>query len=182
MAASFLNPFRQAGYTQSEPAHGGRAPWAFVANPLVHGLFALSLFGLLGTAAQGTPLSDYGFLAAAVALLPDLDVAREGDRGPVGHSLEWGLLWLLLGVTGLASTTALGFLSLRSFLPLFLAVACGLGSHWLLDAMTPPGLWRRNAFTGAGTLRVSIRAPAGAVEGGTGIVSVAVLVALVVLF
>lgn len=87
-----------------------------------------------------------GYYAALLALLPDVEVHRRtGSRTPVGHSIAYGLLWVLLALSALTLATLAGLLPPDSFVPLFAAGLIGLTSHLFLDGLTEPGMltWRR---------------------------------------
>lgn len=109
-------------------------------NLLAHGLFALALHASLRAVVGSPPLSEYGFLAAAVALLPDLD--RRGGDAPSrgGHSVGYGVLWSLLAAILLGVAPFVPGLPPPPFAPALAAVLTGLWSHLLLDGVGSSGV------------------------------------------
>lgn len=112
-----------------------------MANLLVHALFALALSSISASLVGEGPLSGGAFVAAFVALLPDVELGRGGRRTPYGHSLAYTALWILVALSGLSVATHLGVLPGSRIMPLFFALLVGLGSHLLLDAFSGPGIF-----------------------------------------
>ncbi len=123
-------------------------------NLLAHALAAMAAHGVLGYVFQGTVLTEYVFVSALLALLPDLDLDGEDGRSPYGHSIGYGFLYLLLCASGLSAAVALGVLKPGTTFPLLAAAVLGLGTHLMLDAVEDPGIftfprrgrWGRMAF------------------------------------
>ncbi|MFQ5837548.1 MAG: hypothetical protein ACE5HJ_02035 [Thermoplasmata archaeon] len=111
-----------------------------MANLLAHSLFALALYSFLWSIFLHEPLTEYAFLAAIVALMPDIDAGAGGERSPLCHSLGYAVLWSLLALCGLGLASSLRLMPLGILLPMELAVVMGLGSHLLLDALVDPGV------------------------------------------
>lgn len=111
-----------------------------MANLLTHGLFALALYSTGWALAYGQPLTAFAFLAAFVALVPDVDSSGLDERSPVGHSLGYVALWILTAVSVLTVVASVGLLPEAALIPSILALALGLASHLLLDAIIDPGI------------------------------------------
>lgn len=126
-------------------------------NLLAHALAAIATHSVLGYLFHGTALTDYAFISALFALLPDLDLDGGEGRSPYGHSVGFGALYLFLCVSGLNLTSALGVLPPGLVLPLLTATVVGLGTHLLLDSIGDPGIFTfpRRGDWGRLSLRVS---------------------------
>ncbi len=114
-------------------------------NLLAHATFALALSSVYTSLLQGTPLTAYGFYAAIVAILPDMELHRRtASRTPYGHSLAYGLLWALLVLSALTLAAWAGLLHADALWLLLCACLTGLASHLFLDALAEPGTltWR----------------------------------------
>ncbi len=101
----------------------------------------MAAFGGIGVGLQGEPLTEYAFLAALVALLPDLDQDEREARSPYGHSVGYGIVYVLLSLSGLSFVQMLGLITSTAAVSLGLAIGVGLGSHLLLDALVAPGIF-----------------------------------------
>ncbi len=110
-------------------------------NLLAHALAAIAAHVILGYVFQGTVLTEYAFVSALLALLPDLDLHGEDRKSPYGHSIGYGLLYLLLCASGLSIAVALGVLQPGTTFPLLAATVVGLGTHLMLDALEDPGIF-----------------------------------------
>ncbi len=109
-------------------------------NLLAHGLFALALHAGLRSLTALPPLSEYGFLAALVALLPDLDQRHQDGPSPGGHSVGYVALWSLLATLLLAVAPLIPHFPPVPIAPTLGAVLTGLWSHLLLDSLGTPGI------------------------------------------
>lgn len=116
-------------------------PSPAVANLLAHGVVALALYTAVSIPWTGEPLPAHGFVAAGIALLPDLELRWGRGRTPWGHSLGAGALWLLTATSILGLGASAGLLEGPALTELLLAVAVGLLSHLALDGVTGPGIW-----------------------------------------
>jgi hypothetical protein len=126
-----------------------------VANLLTHSLFALALYSSGWSLLRGEPLTGYAFLAAVVALLPDVDLRPDETRSPLGHSLGYAILWGLLSLSALTLLSSASLVPSAAVLPAAFAILVGLGSHLLLDGIVEPGvmslpshsdMWRKLPF------------------------------------
>lgn len=139
-------------------------------NLLAHALFALALHSALWTVVAPPPLSEYGFLAAVVALLPDLDRGAGDGPSPWGHSVGYAVLWSLLALPALALLPLVPGLPSLALLPALVAVLTGLWSHLLLDGLEAPGIlglprggrWSRLGLRLRAGGRLSVAVSAGA--------------------
>ncbi|MEE9236605.1 MAG: metal-dependent hydrolase [Thermoplasmata archaeon] len=111
-----------------------------MANLLAHSLLALALHSAIWSVVSLKPLTEYAFLAALVALLPDIDLDREDEVSPYGHSIGYALLWSLLSLSALSFASYLRFVPSSAILPAELAITLGLGSHLILDSVLEPGI------------------------------------------
>lgn len=116
-------------------------PSPAVANLLAHGVVALALYTAVSIPWTGEPLPAHGFVAAGIALLPDLELRWGRGRTPWGHSLGAGVLWLLTAISILGLGAAAGVVTGPMLTELLLAVGVGLLSHLGLDTVTRPGIW-----------------------------------------
>lgn len=112
-----------------------------VANLLTHALVAMALHAAAWSWITGRPLTDSSFLAALVALLPDIDLELESERSPLGHSLGYSLVWVLCSLSGLTFAASLGFIVPSSIVPYSTAIVAGMGSHLFLDSLVEPGIF-----------------------------------------
>lgn len=153
-----------------------------MANLVAHGLLALAVHSGLWGVLTGEPLTAYAFLCALSALLSDLEVGMHHGRSPVGHSLGYAMLYVLIAGALLLGLATAGVLPLGSVVPISVAVGLGLASHLLLDALVGPGIWGLPRPSGWSRIRFGKREGSfGRIELGVSTLSASVLLLVVVL-
>lgn len=107
-------------------------------NELTHALFAGMVMAVINPI-LGLPVIGWNvFLAGMMGMLPNLDriATAKSKRSPFGHSLGFALVWTYVAACFCFLLYIFSGASLIFMGSLTLAVAVGLFTHLLLDAMT----------------------------------------------
>jgi hypothetical protein len=114
-----------------------------MANMLSHALAAMAFQGFLMLLFGGPSISTGTFIAGLLAMLIELDYAElsSNHRTPIGHSLAFGIIWVLAGWVILSGIFIVGFISSDLSLELTLALISAFATHLMIDSFTREGIY-----------------------------------------
>jgi hypothetical protein len=114
-----------------------------MANMLSHALAAMAFHGFLMLLFGGPTISTGTFIAGLVAMLIELDYAElsPNHRTPIGHSLIFGIIWILVGGISLVGLSSISLISYDLTLELSLALISAFATHLIIDSLTREGIY-----------------------------------------
>jgi hypothetical protein len=114
-----------------------------MAGLLSHALLAMAASAILGSA-MGLPGISWGVFAAgfiAMMIELDLDDLSQNSRSPIGHSIFFTIIWILIFSTLFFGLALGGTLSMKLGKEMILAIISAFATHLTIDLFTKEGIY-----------------------------------------
>jgi len=114
-----------------------------MANLLAHALGAMAFSAFLG-AVFGIPAISYGiFIAGFFGMMIELDLddISPNKRSPIGHSIFFGIIWIIVFSSVTWGLSIILSISTRVALELTLSIISAYFTHMAIDSFTKEGIY-----------------------------------------